>query len=119
MKHKRRACGDVRRARVQNTTDSADSRGRQKKCIVLITSKRVMLITSPHRLPYMETFFLALLSIFKLRRTTTRPACDKVVRVEISGVHSDAYSRYVDCRVTDPGHQQIRSSAARVLRTNM
>lgn len=51
MKHKRRACGDVRRARVQNTTDSADSRGRQKKCIVLITSKRVMLITSPQSPP--------------------------------------------------------------------
>ena len=30
-----------------------------------------------------ETFFL---SIFNLRRTAMRPACEKAVRVEISGV---------------------------------
>ena len=38
------------------------------------------------RLPYIETFFLSLLSIFNLRRTAMRPACEKAVRVEISGV---------------------------------
>ena len=38
------------------------------------------------RLPYIETFFFSLLSIFNLRRTAMRPACEKAVRVEISGV---------------------------------
>ena len=70
MKHKRRACGDVRRARVQNTTDSADSRGRQKKCIVLITSKRVMLITSPQSPPLKKQ------SMHSLRHRRTRTSLE-------------------------------------------
>ena len=54
------------------------------------------------RLPYMETFFLSLLSIFNLRRTTTRPACDKVLLVEISGVA--VLSRGIgSCGVADCG----------------